>query len=257
MLHDGQQSVESVDLLANKDTERDHLLGFFINNSEGAWMWSLLVELWWKSRGDVAAEVLHDLIWSLASSGGGDSWLDHQKSLVEIIHSLLLESDVGVGVETEDLWVLINRPAIDVSFGFSESTCCWNDVGVKLGESIALVHDLRAEVSPKHSPNESDVLVVCHTTTIGSLGDQVIQSLIWNLLLLLDVHAELLLGSLKITSHPSVWDVPSNSAVLSPLEDGGMEVSEGEEQLLELLWFGAAFEFLLLDITVSTLHVGL
>ena len=48
----------------------------------------------------------NDLIRSLSTSGSSDTWLNGEDSVYDHLGLLILESDIGVLMQTKDLWLL-------------------------------------------------------------------------------------------------------------------------------------------------------
>lgn len=74
--------------------------------------------------------------------------------------------------------------------------------------------------------------------------------------MLLEVHLALTLGNLQIRVHPHVLDVPADRAILTSLQNGGMEVGQSKHELLVLFGLRATFVLLLTDVEECTVQIS-
>jgi hypothetical protein len=98
-------------------------------------------------------------------------------------------------------------------------------VNVQLRQSVGIVHNFWAEVLFKHRVDSPDVSVISNTPSVVDLSDDVVQGLVGDIWLLCQEEEQLHVGALEVRIHPFITFVPTNSAILSSLEDSGVEVS--------------------------------
>jgi len=176
---------------------------------------------------DVGGKLLRELLGhltslilrALACAARGDSRLDDNDGVEEGRNDTILIHHVGVGVETEDLRVLIKGQTSDVLKSCGERALGRCVVGVELRETVIVTHDLGAEVPSEERVDSANVTIVSDTTTIVDLRDNVVQSLVRHLGLLGQEEFELHVGAIEIGSHPFVTLIPANSSILSSLKN--------------------------------------
>lgn len=73
-----------------------------------------LVEVLWDESCEVSCAFEDNLLWGESFTTSGNSWLDTQHLVDDQVRLLLLIGDVGILVESEDLWSLLLWKLIDV-----------------------------------------------------------------------------------------------------------------------------------------------
>lgn len=123
----------------------------------------------------------------------------HEKNGVdEAFHESSLIGNVSIGVQAENFRALIERQGLNVVHAVLKAAIRRRVVVLKVGELVAVLHDLSAEVFLEHSVHKTNILLVSNTTTIIYLSDKVVESNIGYCLLRSQVLLQLLLANVEV-----------------------------------------------------------
>mmetsp|Transcript_1694 Transcript_1694/g.3210 ORF Transcript_1694/g.3210 Transcript_1694/m.3210 type:complete len:219 (+) Transcript_1694:1140-1796(+) len=119
-------------------------------------------------------------------------------------------------------------------------------------EFVLVNHELWIKEACKNTTDSELVHLVSDPATVYDLGNNEVESGPRHLIVgwsLFDVHPDLLHCGLQVTVHEAVRYVPTDGSELLPLQNVGVEKSNSEDELLELL--GSAP-----SLPLVRLHVG-
>ena len=95
--------------------------------------------------------------------------------------------DVGIAVKTEHFWTLVEGKRRDVVEALLKGAVRGCEIIIKHRELVAFLHNLSTEILFQHSIHATHILLICNTTPVVDLGNQVVQSDVWDLVLRLQV----------------------------------------------------------------------
>mmetsp|Transcript_116730 Transcript_116730/g.316960 ORF Transcript_116730/g.316960 Transcript_116730/m.316960 type:complete len:753 (+) Transcript_116730:99-2357(+) len=253
-LHPGDKGIEAVQLLPVENPLGDDAparrLGVRLRVRV-----SPLQELG-RAREEAVRHLGDQLLGALPHAARGRPGLHADDRVQEPLGLLRLRGDLRVGVQAEHLRVLVEREARHEPAHLLDGPLRRGGVGVERAELVAVLQEALVEVAGEEGADEPYVLVVRHAAAVVHLRDDVRQGDPRHARLRLQVHLNLLSRNLEVAVHPLVGHVPSDRAELSPLQDGGVEESKAEEELLELPGFRAALVHLGSDILKRAAEVG-
>eukprot|EP00968_Pinguiococcus_pyrenoidosus_P011500 scaffold926_cov248-Pinguiococcus_pyrenoidosus.AAC.13 len=223
-LDDGDQAVEAVKLLRQEHPHGVHGAG--ADGLEGLWVRRSHVELVSHALFEVLGNLAYDVVVTgtggvLLAAAAAAAAAGRDDSVEQRLGLLVLEGDVRVVVQAEDL----RRALRDASFLRSE-------VDAGLAEAVVVAEQLGREKGRENAGDGALVHLVGHPATVHHLGNDHVQGVPWQDLVLLRVHADHRHPGLEVAIHPAVRDVPSHGAELLALQDERVEEGQGEHQLL-------------------------
>jgi hypothetical protein len=107
----------------------------------------------------------------------------------------------------------------------------------------------------KDALDESDIFVICYSSTVVDISSQEIQHFVRNFLISIKESLELDLANIEFLIHKGIRDIPSNSSELSSILSDSMEEAEGEQKHFVFFWLGAIVQVSVIHISIRSQQV--
>ncbi len=104
-----------------------------------------------------------------------------------------------------------------------------------------------------HFNNRRDqphILVIRHSTAVVDLRPEEVQNFIWDYIVLIEQHLQLLPTHSQILIRKLIRNIPTNGAKFTPVLYNSVEEAKSEQQFLVLLWLFALVHLLLVHVLV-------
>lgn len=101
-------------------------------------------------------------------------------------------------------------------------------------ELVVVLQRFRTDVDAENALDQPHVFVVSDSASIVDLRPQVVDHLVWDLLVVVQQALELPSTDCQVFVCELIWDVPANGPKLSALLDNSVEQRETKKELTEV-----------------------
>lgn len=102
---------------------------------------------------------------------------------------------------------------------------------------MVVLQRFRTNIDAENALYQPHVFVVSDSASVVDLRPQVVDHLVWDLLVVVQQALELPSADSKVFIRELIWDVPANGPELSALLDNSVEQRETKKELTEVFRF--------------------